>query len=252
MLIDRIDPQNPWDDVFRALYLMNSGRNREAIEGFRRVLARDDLTPAARANVLSLRGRAQASLAHFAAAFTDLEEAVRLDPANDVSFYMLADSLFQAGRTEEALTRARQAVALNPTSSQNNGVLGWSLGRLGKWEEGLPFLARACETIERSQGECGQYAVGLLQAGQKADAAATVKAANSMPETSAGAYFLACYNALTGNRAQALQLLQRSVHLGFIDAAFADGPGLASLRGDPEFEALVAEVKRIQTQGRGR
>lgn len=115
----------------------------------------------------------------------------------------------------------------------------------------MPFLARACETIERSQGECGQYTVGLLQAGQKAGAAATVKAANSMPETSVGAYFPACYNALAGNRAQALQLLRRSVDLGFIDAAFADGPGFASLRGDPEFEALVAEVKRIQAQGSG-
>lgn len=247
--LDRIDPRNPWDDVFRGLYLMNSGKNREAVEGFGRVLARDDLTEAARANILSLRGAAEASQGRFTAAFADLDEAVRLDPANDVTFFMLAASLFEAGRTEEAVARARQAVALNPTSSQNNNLLGVSLGRLGRWDEALPFLGRACDS-ERSQGTCGDHALGLLQAGHKSDAAAKAKEASSMSETGAGQYALACYHALLEDRAEALRLLRRSVDLGFSIRTFAEGPGLATLRGDVRFESLVAEVKRAEVQRR--
>ncbi len=61
-------------------------------------------------------------------------------------------------------------------------------------------------------------------------------------------YYEACHAALGGRRAQALALLRRvSVIPGFLGKIFSD-PNLESLHGDPEFEAIVAEV-RVAVEG---
>jgi len=58
--IDRVDPNNPWDDLFRALFgVYHDGSPLEAIEQYSRLLARDDLTPGARAHILGHRGQAR-------------------------------------------------------------------------------------------------------------------------------------------------------------------------------------------------
>ena len=58
-------------------------------------------------------------------------------------------------------------------------------------------------------------------------------------------YHLARYYALAGDRVEALRLLRRSVELGsYRDEVIANDPDLASLHGDPEFETIVAEVKK--------
>ena len=56
------------------------------------------------------------------------------------------------------------------------------------------------------------------------------------------AYDLACYAALAGDRTEALRLLRRAVlELGFSDdECLARESAFASLRGDPEFEAVLA------------
>ncbi len=52
-------------------------------------------------------------------------------------------------------------------------------------------------------------------------------------------YELARYYALAGNRAEAHDHLKRSFALGSRGGEVLDDPDLASLRGDPEFEALL-------------
>jgi hypothetical protein len=61
---------------------------------------------------------------------------------------------------------------------------------------------------------------------------------------SRGYYNLACLAAKTGERDRALDLLRAALDRGFAAGIIFDDPDLAGLRGDSEFEALVAEVRR--------
>ena len=58
-----------------------------------------------------------------------------------------------------------------------------------------------------------------------------------------GYYNLASLVALQGDRKGALALLRQSLDRGFASKAIFDDPDVASLRGEPEFEEVVAEVR---------
>ena len=64
------------------------------------------------------------------------------------------------------------------------------------------------------------------------------------PETLESRYALACLFAMTGARQEALDQLRQTVEHGWADELILDDQDLQSLRGDPEFEAIVAEVKK--------
>ena len=49
---------------------------------------------------------------------------------------------------------------------------------------------------------------------------------------------------VTGRQAGALQWLGKAMEHGYTDMRITDNPDLASLHGTPEFEAIVAEVRR--------
>jgi hypothetical protein len=72
--------------------------------------------------------------------------------------------------------------------------------------------------------------------------------AASLPESDWGTYFLADYHAVAGNRAEAIRLLKRSLELSPVvresDLNHAvNDPDLAALRGEPEFKALLTEMR---------
>ncbi len=277
--IERVDPKNPWKEFLRAWSLdANDSRYQEAVERFSRLLDRDDLTPAARARVLTLRAQSFISTGDIAASLADLQESTRLDPTSYGPFQILSRDLLLLGRFEESLQRARQAVALAPGSSnallmltdplvavgrleealeatraamsidpanvQNNWGLGEVLGRLGRHEEATVPLSRACD-IAVDQAICALYATALWQAGHMEKARTIAAAAAIRPETDFGAYRSACYKAVTGDREGALRLLRRYLELNAgPDPQVATDPNLASLHGDPVYEAIIAELER--------
>ena len=59
-----------------------------------------------------------------------------------------------------------------------------------------------------------------------------------------GTYNLACFWALAGEAESAIRSLRRSLALGFADLVIIDEEDLQSLRGNPDYEAIVAEVRR--------
>ena len=65
-----------------------------------------------------------------------------------------------------------------------------------------------------------------------------------MDQTAGSSYDMACYYALAGDRDRAFQHLQRELDQGFKSEWITRDPDLESLHGDPEFEAIVAEVKK--------
>jgi eukaryotic-like serine/threonine-protein kinase len=246
----RADPNNPYADHFRALLLSFHGRFKESVQLFTKILSRTDLAPAARALVLLGRGQAHSLLKETDLALADLEEALRLDPADDLNFSFAASILRFLGRNEESLIFARNALALNPESYQNNWSLGDTLYRLRQWEEAVPPLRKAC-AINATQWVYAFYALALLRAGHKTEAKAAVKRAAALPEHYLGSYYLACFHAVSGDRREAIRLLRRA-----FEGAARQGGGsledyedlrknldLLPLHGDPEFEKILAEVK---------
>ena len=250
--LDRVDPNSPWDDHFRALFLSRDGRYQESLDRFTQLLARDDLTPAARANILGFRGQSYSLLKRDDSALADLEEAIRLDPAHDLIFATLSGALNRMGRREEALIQARYALALNPDSFQNQWTLGWVLYDLGRWEEAVKPFGMACES-NPVQSWCAYHALALLRSGREQQARAAVGKAASLPESDSGAYVLAKYHAVAGDRAGSLRLLRRSLDLSpftnrrdFEDfqEEFQADRDFDTLRGTQEFKALLEEAER--------
>jgi non-specific serine/threonine protein kinase/serine/threonine-protein kinase len=64
-------------------------------------------------------------------------------------------------------------------------------------------------------------------------------------------YNLACLDALEGHEETALERLREAIDAGWATTRILDDPDLDSLRGDPRFEALVAEVRaRLEERDR--
>jgi serine/threonine protein kinase/Flp pilus assembly protein TadD len=269
--IDEVDPDNPWDDVFRA-FAGKGDETRESIKTFTAVLAREDLTPAARAFVMSLRGDARVEAHDFGGAFSDLSKALALDPANDVNYLTMSAALLRVGRVEEGFARARQAVALSPTSPPNNNQLGLALLMMDRFGESLAPLKKACEgrtlycsdyaivlslaghpdeALPRLAGLCAtspqhciKYASALVRAGRLREARAAARRAEGLPETGGNLYSAAGFRAIVGERDEAIRLLKRSIDLGHLDSWIGRDPDFRSLHDDPQFQAAVAEVEK--------
>jgi len=239
----RVDPKHPAVDVTRAYVAGSAGRNVEAAGLFTRVLAREDLSPALRARVHALRGYHEVYRGGHAAALADLEQALRLSPASAEIFARLTEALLQAGRLQDALVRAQQAVALAPLDPRTLVGVSMVFKDLGRPAEGVPYAARACE-LARTGNVCAVYALTLHLAGRTTEALEAAKQAEALPEDLGGLYNLACYWAVAGHRVEALRYLRRALDLGYTFAFIERDPDLASLHGDPEFEAIVAEVKK--------
>ncbi len=153
----------------------------------------------------------------------------------DPEFEAIAAAVLQ-----RMLPAARQWATDLPDSPVAHHDLGDALHDLGKWEESVDAYANSCK-LNETQHNCAHHAYALHRAGREAEAREVGRRASEMKDVITGTRRLACYYALAGDRAEALHLLQRSLELGWVGY---DNPDLDSLHGDPEFEALVAEVKK--------
>jgi len=280
---ERVDPNHPWVEVTlgKAMFLrFGEDHHERAYELYNEVLARDDLTPSARAVVLGLRGLLLRLMGDPLASLADLEEAVRLAPMLPFAQREMAATLVELDRLDEAVEHARQAVALNPNFLYQ-GYLAWALRRNGQleealnvgrlsvelrpdhyqnhfglgdilaeleeWEEAAVHYGKACELTPR-QDWCAAIAVALQRTGKDSEGARKAAAeAASLPETWYGAVRLFIYHALVGDRDQALRYLRRSCELDVAPSASiveAARKKMPSLNGDPEFEAIIAEYEK--------
>lgn len=267
--MNRLDPENPYGPVFTA-YMQQldasyagddaelRARVLETVAVNERLAEREDLTPACRAWLL--RGAANfrvtrglsfenwhldaPSPEHGPSAETlaSLEEAVRLDPANPWGYYYLAAALHLAGRTPEAVGFAARAADIFPSYRTLKQGLGRLLVSQEQWQDASAALRDTC-TPDRPDS-CAYYAVVLKRAGRDEEAREQVRAISNEIDSALARYHLARYWALSGDRALALEQLGRSRDLGLANRRIVRDPELETLRGDPEFEAIVAEVKK--------
>jgi eukaryotic-like serine/threonine-protein kinase len=241
--IARRDPAAPYVSVFRAALLLDEGRPRQAVEDMTRVLERGDLALPLRAWVLRRRAGGYRVLGQLAEARADLEEALRLEPTSAGTFRSLADILRDVGEPELAVEHAQRAVLLEPSNSRFHASLALALQSAGRHADSVAPAKRACE-MTRAQWICALEALSLLRAGRTDEAIEVARRTEELAASEAGTYNLACFWALAGDRRRALDLLRRCLDLGLADDYIERDPDLASLRGDPEFHAVLTEVRR--------
>jgi tetratricopeptide (TPR) repeat protein len=246
--LDRVDPSSPYDEVMRGFIYRSSGQPEQARALYSRVLARTDLSVAARAWILRQRSFTHLASGNAAAARADAEQAIDLDPSNALSLVALSKALEAEGRLDDAISSTRRALALQPSSWRHLQRLGLVYSRAGRLDEAVHSLDRACKLGERQEA-CANLAVTLQRSGREPEARAAAAHAESLSASRWGYYNLACYRALAGDRAAAIGDLRRSLELGYADALITTDPDLASLRGDAEFEPIVEAVEeRIRSR----
>jgi hypothetical protein len=106
----------------------------------------------------------------------------------------------------------------------------------------LAVGGRPGQAFRPSSWEHGRFAADLSERGDNEGAVRVMEQALAERPDGAGTlYDLACFEALAGRRDDALEHLRRSIELDERFRGFArDDDDLASLRGDAEYQALVA------------
>jgi tetratricopeptide (TPR) repeat protein len=211
--LHRLDPGSPWYEVGRAM-LVPPGP--QSVWQLGLVLARHDLTPAARGAVLAMRADMFGAMGDTASALADGEQAVQLDPASDLSLSTLARALSRAGRHHDAAQRVRQAVALNPTVVNYWLQLGNCMLKQGQWQEYVADLGRAAALSPEADAVLSAQSDGLCCVGRYREAAECARRALELkPARWYYGFQLALSLMRLGEWRQAVPLLDRACAEGY-------------------------------------
>jgi Tfp pilus assembly protein PilF len=189
---------------------------------------------------------------HYAGLNELAEQAIRrcreLNPTSLRLYWMHGRWLLYLGRVDEAVRTMREAVAAAPDQHKALGFLGKFLYYQGRLEEAEEVLTRA-RALEAGRAEPGVFfASGFVQAARGERAAINPRIFALRPEEvfdGDHAYWAGAVQALLGEKAQALVWLRRAVELGNHNYPwFQRDKNYDSLRGEPEYQAIMAEVRR--------
>jgi adenylate cyclase len=186
------------------------------------------------------------------------EEALKLNPSSFHANYMYGRHSFAAGEFEKARRLYEQAARLSPEQYLPYCMLEGALEKLGRLDESLEAGRRAMLAIERhlqrEPGDGRALHLGAVTAAKLGDAtrarALSERALAARPDEFATAYNLACAFTILGDRERALELLDRATQRGRGNLAWIEqDPDLDSLRGDPQFEAIVDRLRAGSGKG---
>jgi Flp pilus assembly protein TadD len=171
-------------------------------------------------------------------------------PSDTTALQMLGRALQGARRNDEAERAFLKALALDSNSRAAKLGLGQLRFNARRWAEAAQLL----EGVTRSGYETslirGQLGFAYLSLGRHADGAREYERAFAlgMPPgraaTGVAAYNLAAAYARLGRGADAIAMLTRAVDNGMTNRASIEADeDFASLRSDPQFQALLARIR---------
>jgi len=172
------------------------------------------------------------------------EKALALNSQSGTVHNNLGTLAEAEGNFKEAEREFRLAISLDPGDVERHGNLGLALLNQGKAEEALTEFETAVRACGDEQFKWQTHLATALHTLERFDEAlvAYLKALALNPEYPLVHYNLACLYAQMGRKAHAIEELKEAERAGFKNKEIIrDDPDLASLLGDPEFEALVAE-----------
>ena len=172
------------------------------------------------------------------------EKALALNTQSATVHNMLGTLAEAEGNFKEAEREFRLSISLEPGDQERRGNLGLALLKQGKVEESLTEFETAVGACGDEQFKWQTHLATALHTLERFDEAlvAYLKALALNPEYPLVHYNLACLYAQTGRKAHAVEELKEADRTGWRKwKGVREDPDLASLLGDPEFEALAAE-----------
>jgi TolB-like protein/Flp pilus assembly protein TadD len=178
----------------------------------------------------------------------EFERAVALDGKLSEAYYYQARVSFQEGKFEEAARLFREASRVGHSyqafffAAQASEALGRAGEALEAYREALAVVERHMELNPDDPRAATMRAVSLCRLGRRDDGLRWAEQALAIdPQDPGVRYNVACLYALEGATERALACLEEVLRAGFGNKEwFAKDPDLASLRGDPRFQALMA------------
>ena len=176
----------------------------------------------------------------------ELRATLALDPVSNFARFRIPRVMWQQQRFAEALA-----------AYQGDRALGWStsiseealvLGYLGRADEGLRLLARYPVADAMTGDSEAAAAVLLARLGRTADARMNMRKAEQMGAGRShfhhAAFAIATAHAIMGEKAEAVRWLERTARDGMPSyTLFASDPALSTLKGVPEFEAMMTKLQ---------
>jgi serine/threonine protein kinase/tetratricopeptide (TPR) repeat protein len=240
----RINPQSAEGLIALGGIYGEEGREQEAIRTLKRAVA---LAPN--------NGTAWQMLgyAYYYAGLNELAEqayrkVVELNPSTPQPHWMHARMLLYIGRLDEADQEMRQLLAKNPDQFKALSYFGSLLYYQGKLDEAKSTLERGVQLSGQSSDYTAGIMAGFLYASRKQRERIDPRILQIDPAhviDGDQAYWTGGIYALLGEKQHALEWLKRSVALGNVNYPwFQKDKNYDGLRADPEYQAIMAEVKK--------
>ena len=173
---------------------------------------------------------------------------MKIDPLSPLLRAQAAWRYFVAGRLPEAIAAAHRVLELTTVGNPARVYAAYYLDLAGRREEAIRVFEEESAALQDSP-----YGLIALFFGRslQQDAAGAARAVTPLLEKAAHwteylALFLADGYALIGQRDKALYWLRSAIERGFINYPYLSehDPYLRSLAGDPEFAALLEQVRQ--------
>jgi tetratricopeptide (TPR) repeat protein len=182
----------------------------------------------------------------------EFQTAIRLDPRLFDAHYLYARCCFQSGRLEHAARLFEQALAVQENyqaaffAAQSREALG-STEAADHYRRALEIVERHMELNPDDPRAATMRAVSLCRLGRTGEGVHWGEQAIEIdPEDASVRYNVACLFAVAGEPDRAIGCLEDALRVGFGNTQWLrQDPDLASLRGNPRFEALLAEHDQL-------
>ena len=180
------------------------------------------------------------------------ETAILLNPNLYEPYYFFGRACMSSGNSEKAARLFLQASETNPADYQSPGLLGQAYLAMGRKENGEQALRKSMANLERhlkmnpdDSWALGVGAVNLAELGERERAIQWAeRAIDASDEEPIIFYNSACTFAVLGESNRALDLLERSVALGWGDREWIQNDSdLASLHGNPRFRDVLGRIR---------
>jgi len=181
------------------------------------------------------------------AAGAEFEAAMRLDPKQFEARYFYARLCYQRGDPEHAAelfedaARAREDYQARFFAAQSYATLGRAAEAEAAYRRALHVVQQHLALNPDDPRAATMCAVSLCRLGDKGEGLRWAERALAIdPDDPGVIYNVACLYALEGRPDEAISCLSRALEAGFGAREWiVQDPDLASLRGDPRYQALV-------------
>jgi tetratricopeptide (TPR) repeat protein len=238
-------------------YFYSGGKLEEAAEQYRKAV---DLTPD-NANALLDLGLAFLQLGRYDDALSNLQKSAQIQPSF-FAYSSLSEVLTAQGKFADAVEMSKKALDLNPTNYVAWGNLASAyLWSQGDHDEAMKAYAKAIELAEVSRKDTPEDARLLANLGGyyaeigRSDRSLPLlrQAVALAPSNPSVLYGAGDGYEVLHHRDDAINLIARSLALGYHANQFERSPELASLRADPNFKvALKSEQAKLSLDTAGK